>query len=437
MEVQLLNKRLGFSSKLTLIIVRYYAIFAFSFPEKNTELVKRTVSKIVTCRTEYRGCEVYKCPIHPVFRIVPHSCGHRFCPLCSGSNMTLWVEDKVDFLTSINTSYCMLTFTLPGMLSSITQENKEKLLGELFHAVANSLRYWCKKRGFTPGIIMILQTAGDELNFHPHIHLIITCGGLSLIGDRWISLEPKKLKRKRNGKRYHPTFPPGPILQGFKSSFYRALRRAYKADNFNFPRELVESIATEKKFNRMLDYWWKIDWNFDISDPLRNTEEIIRYISRYLKKAPISSRRILSHDENSVTFSAKDRNSKSRRRRKAVTLPTDYFLMRLFEHIPLDRFHLVRYYGIFSNRNKGKLMPIVQRLIPPAGSTPPVELAEKPLELEEPRPTWREKHKEKYGEDPLVCPICGRELELCATFRFRELKRLNISFEQIPQFLLN
>lgn len=277
---------------------------------------------------------------------------------------------------------------------------------------------------------MILQTSGDKLNYHVHIHLLITCGGLREEKE-WVALKPGKREKPRNGKKFHPAFPPQTLAKGFKTLLYRALRCAYRAEGFKLPDEYLESASTFEEFNRLLKAWWKIEWNIDISDPLHSTREILEYIARYVKKPPISNRRIIEHDENIVKFLAKNRQSKSKKRREIVTMTVEYFLMCFLEHVPLERFPLIRWYGIFSNRNKNRLMPIVQGLIPGTPSVEASSSSEKAVDL------WRKLHKENCGVDPLICPICKRELQLVAVFYPNQLTSLDISFETIPQFLMN
>lgn len=324
-----------------------------------------------------------------------------------------------------------MTFTVPGTISRFIQENKELLLGEIFHAVSGSLLHWCQRhRNFTPGIVMILQTSGDQLNYHVHIHLLITCGGLRKEKE-WIALKPARRKESRNGKKYHPAFPPQTICKGFKTLLYRALRRTYRIEGFKIPDEYLDGASNFEGFNKLLRAWWKVEWNIDVSDPLCNSGEILEYIARYIKKPPISNRRIIEFDEDIVKFLARDRQSKNKKRKEIITMTVEYFLMCFLEHVPLERFPLIRWYGIFSNRKKKRLMPVVQELIP---GKPPVEEStahEKAVDL------WRRLHKENCGTDPLRCPVCGSELQLAAVFFPNQLTSLGISFEGIPQFLMN
>lgn len=453
MSIQLLNKSFSKPSKIKNILLTYYSACALKYPKYNKGYIKKTVEKMLACRTEASGCRIYKCPVHAVFRIVPHSCGSRFCTVCSSFKTMLWVREKVVLLSSINTPYCFLTVTAPGGISRLIQENKELLLSKVFHAVSGSLLGWCqRRRNFTPGIVMIMQTSGDKLNYHVHIHLLITCGGLKEEKE-WLSLTPgKREKSSNNGKKFNPAFPPKAILAAYKALLYRALRKAYQTDGFIIPNEYQDSAADFAGFNKLLDAWWKINWNIDISDPLRSTKEILEYIARYIKKPPISNCRIVSYDDNVVKFTAKDRQSKDKKRKEIVIMNTEDFVMRFLEHVPLEHFPLVRWYGIFSNKKKKKLMPIAQKLIPPSQLTSAEdsreaaiaawqEMCQKKLGIpsakEKAVDLWRKLHKEHYGVDPLVCPICGRELQLVAGFCPRQLTSMGLSFEDIPQFLMN
>lgn len=132
----------------------------------------------------------------------------------------------------------------------MTEHVKELLLSDFFKAATGSLLFWSKQRGFLPGIVAVMQTSGDKLNYHVHIHLLITSGGLSLKTDEWVDCSH---------------YPPKPIVKSFKKLIFRSLRRALAEPEFVSPPEYAATVCSSKKeFNKFLDSLWQLNWNVDI-----------------------------------------------------------------------------------------------------------------------------------------------------------------------------
>ncbi|KAF0132895.1 MAG: transposase [Candidatus Saganbacteria bacterium] len=205
------------------------------------------------------------------------------------------------------------------------------------------------------------------------------------------------------------------------------MRRAFSDQEFVSPPEYADNVCSSKeKFNKFLDKLWGINWNLHIAKNLKKAKDILGYIARYLKKPPISNRRIIEYDESAITFLARDYEKK---KRLPFSISLDYFFISLFEHIPLPSFPLVRWYGLFSNRNKKKYIEQLQGLIP----------SKKQKEESDPRPMWRIRFEQRYGNDPLLCPVCKKEMELLFVLSARTIKKLGLlSLEEVlPAFCLN
>jgi len=390
-------------NKLRDLFENYFPAFEFKYPQYATHHVKQTIQKILSCRTVVLGCKLYGCVEHGFGRVIPFSCGNRFCVSCANARGQAWLDEAVAVLTSIDTSYHFITITVPGSISQIIKFNKKLLLSEFFSSASGSLIYWSRKRGFLPGFVMVMQTSGDRLNFHVHIHLLITSGGLFF--NRWI-------------KNLH--YPPDAILKSFKTLIFRALRRAYLNQDFVSPPEYADNACSSKEdFNKFLGKLWEINWNLHIAKDLKKAKDILGYIARYLKKPPISNSRIIEYDDSKIVFMARDYEKK---KRLPYIMSLGYFFISLFEHVPIAHFPMVRWYGLFSNRNKKKYIELLQGLIPSK------ELKEKL----DPRPLWRIKYEQKHGIDPLACPVCKKEMELLFCFSARMIKELGfLSFEEI------
>lgn len=408
------------------ILSRIVPAIAVKYPEKISEDLKKTIRKICNCRTEFIGGTVFGCIEHKFAHIMPFSCGCRFCPVCSNFKTQKWLDAAVELLSSIDTQYFFLTFTVPSPISQIIKLNKD-LLEDFFHSTSLSLLGWCNGRNFLPGIVMIMQTSGDKLNFHVHIHLLITAGGLSLKDfSTWAKCD--HFSRKA-------------ISEAFKTLIFRALRRTFNSGDFVSPPEYKESACSSpEKFNKFLDELYKLNWNLDIKPALKDSENILGYIARYIKKPPISNKRITEFDNSFVTAiykeytklnkGEKQKGTKFTKTRQ--TIPMEQFILDLLEHFPEKNFKVVRWYGLFSNRNKNRLLKRCPEKIKKE-----TKVAEKPKEIDN-RPYWRKRHEKLHGIDPLICPICKKEMVPLMILTKKRIKQYNdkyCTFQEVLGYL--
>jgi len=164
-----------------------------AFMEKHGNQLRKAiieeVDKVLHCRDpEHQGYHLYRCPVHPeVERVVPHSCKSRFCSSCGKVMTDNWMEKALgDFL---NVPYHHLVFTIPRELRNIFVWNRD-CLGLLFTAAKDTVLGWCRdKAAYIPGIVMVIHTFGCQINFNPHIHMLLTEGGLSPDRTKWVHNE--------------------------------------------------------------------------------------------------------------------------------------------------------------------------------------------------------------------------------------------------------
>ena len=173
--------------------------------------------KLRDCHTAQNGVNYFRCNegncLHEHYQF--HNCGNRHCPNCGGLRREQWLEDKTAEL--LPTSYYHVVFTLPHELNSLIMGNRKEMFKLLFDAGAYTLLKLAKDEkwlGATPGIISILHTWGQDLSFHPHVHCIVSGGGIN--NGNWI-------KEKRKNNTY--LFPKDAMRKIYKAYFLRQLRK--------------------------------------------------------------------------------------------------------------------------------------------------------------------------------------------------------------------
>ena len=342
--------------------------------------VFKAANQIMACRTPKLGTDVYRCPGCDKPHFVYHSCRNRFCPTCGQTETNRWAETTLSQLLDMKHHHC--TFTLPALLRPVAKLNKKVFYNILFKASTDVTKSWFETRhDIVPGIISVLHTAGSALNHHPHIHMIVSGGGLRKNGEE----PPSKVElfgeylvdEKFLGRR-------------FRWRFENLLIKAYDNGLLTSPMHAgrIEFLSWIKTLNDK-------SWVVSIKKPLKDLTDIVRYVGRYTRRACLSEYRITSFKDGMIGFNCKDyRNKKGKRPgTKTVTLNHMEFLDRLFQHAPETGFRMVRYYGAYS-----RMSEIPEEYRQQAHSRPEKQ-------------TWRELQIMKTGIDPLICRECGCQMQ--------------------------
>ena len=340
--------------------------------------VFKAVNQIRACRTPKLGTDVYACPQCGATKFVYHSCKNRFCPRCGQYETDHWATTILSQLPALKHHH--VVFTLPAHLRALAKANPEVLHTLLFHTSAEVLKEWfADKHHAIPGIISVLQTAGSDLHYHPHIHMIVSAGGLK--AGQWFELASDYLVNEKY------------LAKQFRWRFLKALVAAYDQGRLHLPGELA-TLGARREFMRLVKRLHSITWVVSVQPPLTDPENIVRYVGRYTRRACLSEYRILNCAEGVITFECKDYTTTidGQPGLKTISLRYPEFFDRLFQHVPLPGFRMVRYYGLYAHF---KDLPDLPEAAPPV-------LPEKL--------TWRELQIEKTGADPLVCPTCRCEL---------------------------
>lgn len=297
----------------------------------------KAVSAMRVCRTEALGVEHYVCKECGEVSFMYHSCKNRFCPTCSWKDTIQWAKKIKNDMLDIPHRH--VVFTLPHKLNELIKDNRGSLLKILFQVSADSLKDWMwHKYKLTPGIISVLHTFGEKKDFHTHIHMIVSWGGIT--DDHAI----KEIK----GEYINYEF----IQKKFRCKFEDKLIELFDAEALHHTfKNRISFMQFVKQVNNK-------HWRIQFEPAIRLPEEVIRYIGRYSKRACMSEYKITNIENGYISFSYKDYKDLDYHGKpivKELTLHYSEFFPRLLQHVPLPYFRLVRYYGAYAARTKAIL----------------------------------------------------------------------------------
>jgi hypothetical protein len=302
---------------------------------------KAVFKKLSECHTANQGVHRMRCMdtdcLYEHYQY--HNCGNRHCPNCGGTRREQWIEDKTSEL--LPTSYFHVVFTVPHELNSLTMGNRKLMFDLLFEASSYTLLKLSKDEkwlGATPGIISILHTWGQDLSFHPHVHCIVSGGGVKLSSNNefcWV-------KEKRINHTY--LFPKDVIAKVYKAYYLQQLRKLIQKNEL----QIEDKRALENTLNDIEQKRWNVYAKKPFGGPL----QVLEYLGRYTHKVAITAHRILSIDKenSSISFKYKDyhcRNTKDEK--KEMNISIDEFIRRYEQHILPKRFTKIRHYGYLKN----------------------------------------------------------------------------------------
>lgn len=307
----------------------------------------KTAAHIMQCKTPVLGGNMSTCQSCGNKEIHYNSCRDRHCPLCQGVNKIIWSDERHQDL--LDTPYFHAVFTLPEPLRMVTYQNKQLLYNLMYKAVSETLLELCKEPkylGAMPGFFCILHTWSQSLDYHPHMHVVITGGGLTE-SNRWLSSKkgffiPVKVLSKK-----------------FRGKYLHYLKRYYRQGKLNFYGD-ESRLASPPAFKELLEKCYSQDWYSYCQETFSGPSAVIEYLGRYTHRIAISNYRILSVGKDSVTFKVRDNSNLSKA--KSLTLTGVEFVRRFLMHVLPRGFVKVRYYGIMAHRNKKTKLKLCRRL---------------------------------------------------------------------------
>jgi hypothetical protein len=348
----------------------------------------KVMAAIESCRTAALGGHVERCEDCAHTRIAYNSCRNRHCPKCQGAAAKEWLAEREAELLPV--PYYHVVFTLPARVAAIAYQNKAVIYGLLFKASAETLVTIAadpKHLGARIGITSVLHSWGSAMTHHPHVHMIVPGGGISLDGHRWIACRPGFFLSVRVLSRL------------FRRLFLEKLKAAHAAGLLHFFGDHAH-LDEARAFAAYLTPLRRSEWVVYSKRPFGGPEAVLAYLSRYTHRVAISNSRLIASDRNSVTFKWKDYRAKGRERRKIMTLATNEFIRRFLTHVLPSGFHRIRHYGLFANSSRLDNVARARQLL--AVPEPQNDTADAP-----------------DGNDPPLtqpCPCCGGRMIVIETF---------------------
>lgn len=347
-----------------------------------SDVQKKAARAILNCKSGKLGCNFSQCTDCGHMEVHNNSCRNRNCPNCQAVLKEVWVDKRRAEV--IDSPYFHVVFTLPHELNPLLYCNQELLYGLLHRCCAETLLELSadkKRLGATPGIIQVLHTWNQELDYHVHMHCIVSGGGLTKDG-----------KIRKSSKHF---FIRTEVLRDkFKGKYMAYLSTLYENGSLHFSSscEKLRNFYHWKEFKNKL---YNMDWCPYIKETFNGFGNAIEYLGRYTHKIAISNSRILELTEDTVTFSARGINPGEPKRQ--ITLKHTEFIRRYLMHVLPAGFQKVRYYGFLNNRMKSRNLKVICKI---QGG---LRFKQRYAGM-----SMAELLKAVWNFDICVCPECGR-----------------------------
>jgi len=353
-----------------------------------SEAQRKVLQAISACRTPVLGGRVDVCVDCGYEKAVYHSCRDRHCPTCQALTQARWVERRMTRL--LPTDYFHVVFTVPDeLLAGLALRNREVFFTTLFRAGSETLLSLGddeKRLGAQLGLTAVLHTWTRDLRFHPHLHCIVTGGGLTRDGERWKATRRDYL------------FPVSVLSELFRDKVVDMLDEAYRAGRLDLRG--VEGFGVGKgveAWRRLRRKLYRTKWVSYAKPPFAGPDSVYRYLGRYTHRVGLSNHRLLSVTDEAVTFRT--------RGEQTATLHPHEFLRRFLQHVLPRGFVKLRHYGLLApssvNTRLARARAVLDRV---SGLTP---TPPKPPTAIQTVVDWREILRRLTGLDVSRCPLCG------------------------------
>jgi len=320
---------------------------------------------IERCRTAVLGGHLDVCTECGYEKPSYNSCRNRHCPKCQALAQARWIEKRVERVLPVH--YFHAVFTLPAELRAVAKRYRERVFDLLFASASQTLLELGndpEHLGAKLGITMVLHTWTRDLRFHPHVHAIVTGGGLSDDGSRWVPSDEGFL------------FPFQVMGALFRGKMIAALERAHERGELDLSSVDIPSL-------------YETRWVVYAKRPFGGPEQVIRYLGRYTHRVGISNTRLVSMDDRGVTFRTKT---------GLATVEAKAFLARFIQHVLPPRFVKIRHYGLHSASHAKTRLVVAKSLLAPTPCDDPLPASVDTLAL----------ILDLTGVDIRVCPACHK-----------------------------
>jgi hypothetical protein len=330
---------------------------------------RRVLTDIETCRTAALGGHLDQCTQcgyeHPSY----NSCRNRHCPKCQALAQERWIEAQR--ARTLDVPHFHIVFTLPSELRPLAAFARRVVLHTLLRVAGKTLAAFARTRlKATVGATLVLHTWTRKLEWHPHVHALVTAGGLSVDGTRWCAAHRAFL------------FPVKAMSKVFRAKMLAALRRDYRQGRFAGFDDFYDPEA----FSRLSRSLAKVKWHLYAKPSFARGKYVLDYLGRYTHRVGLSNSRLLAVSAKTVTFRTKGAGT--------TTVDPVTLLRRFVQHILPSGFHKIRYVGLYASRQRFQKTRSV--------------LGQRPSRRR--KKTWREHLRKLTGRDVSVCPLCGSTL---------------------------
>ena len=310
---------------------------------------QRVVNALVSCRTAALGGFKSHCNHCGAVTIQYASCRNRHCPKCQTLAQTRWVERQCADLLDI--AYWHVVFTLPHELNPLARRHPALIYRLLFKAASQTLLEFGRNPrwlGGELGVTMVLHTWGQNLGSHIHVHCIVTDGGLSPDGKRW--LEPP-----RRGF----LFPTRALSKVFRGKYLDFLGTAQRAGELRMPDN--DGLDDTHAFEFLTAALRSQDWIVYTKAPFAGAANVVAYLGRYTHKTAIANHRLVDFDGEQVRFRWRDYAHGNKV--KIMRLKAGEFVRRFLLHVLPRGFTRLRHYGVLANRGRVRKLALCRTLL--------------------------------------------------------------------------
>lgn len=301
---------------------------------------------IVRCRTSALGGHVTQCRECGHREQSYNSCWNRHCPKCQGGAAFSWASNRMQELLPV--PYYHVVFTLPSELRELCYYNKRVMYEILYASSSRTLLDVARNNeGLQLGFLSVLHSWNQELGYHPHIHYIVPGGGLTPDGS-WRNLS--------RGAKF--LLPVRVLSKVFCGKFIEALKAAYAGGKLYLEGRLSH-LKNPRAFEHLMSKAASKPWVVYAKRPFAGPEVVLKYLAHYTHRVAISNRRLRAVDATTVSFAARDRHRKHKKR--IVTLSHSAFVQRFLQHTLPKGFRRIRYFGFLANSDKRERLSLIRQ----------------------------------------------------------------------------
>jgi len=358
----------------------------------------RVLRALAACRTAALGGHLDRCLDCGYQRPAYNSCRNRHCPKCQALDAARWLTARMQTLLPV--PYFHVVFTLPGELAPIVLRNRRRLFDLLFRAASETLL--ClgrdpRRLGGQLGLTMVLHTWTRDLRFHPHVHAVVTGGGLSPGGERWIAADPDYL------------FPVRVLSRLFRGKMLALMRQEHQREPLDLPEELCGDAFAER-----MSLLYETEWVTYAKPPFAGPQQVLAYLGRYTHRVALSNHRLLAVTPDTITLRTRAEGS--------VALTPVELLRRFLLHLLPHGFVRIRHYGLLAASNLATRLAAARQILDdvpprqggdgtdamaPASTSAPTPACQRQLPASS--DDWRTLFTALTGIDTSRCPACGSQ----------------------------